>query len=73
MQNFEKPNSERGFAANRNNLNQPYLEIAPQVVEQLENLKFTQQVAEQIAGDIFFVSCGHHNFLPVKGVKNAKI
>ena len=44
-------------------LYQSYLEIAPQVEEQLDNKAITQQVAEQIAGDIFSVPWGHHMLL----------
>lgn len=57
-------------------LYQSYLEIAPQVeeqldnkaitqqvAEQLDNLKFTQQIVERIAGDIFSVPWGHHKLL----------
>lgn len=40
--------------------NQP---ITQQVAEQLENIKITQQIVERIAKDIFSVPWGHHMLL----------
>ncbi len=44
-------------------LYQSYLEIAPQVEEQLENKVITQQVVERIASDIFSIPWGHHRII----------
>ena len=44
-------------------LYQSYLEIAPQVEEQLENKVITPQVVERIASDIFSIPWGHHRII----------
>ena len=44
-------------------LYQPYLEITQQVAEQFDTAKFTQQVAERIANDVFSIPWGHHMLL----------
>lgn len=44
-------------------LYQSYIEITPQVGEQMRNVSITQQVAEQIAHDVFFIPWGHHKYL----------
>lgn len=44
-------------------LYQSYLENAPQVVEQLPDKVFTQQVAERISVDVFSIPWGHHTIL----------
>lgn len=51
-------------------LYQSYLENAPQVVEQLPDKVFTQQVAERISADVFSIPWGHHMLLIDKFKEN---
>lgn len=51
-------------------LYQTYLENTPQVVEQLPDKVFTQQVAEQISADVFSIPWGHHMLLIDKFKEN---
>lgn len=51
-------------------LYQTYLENTPQVVEQLPDKVFTQQVAERISADVFSIPWGHHMLLIDKFKEN---